>query len=369
MVNILFVASNATAIQFDFSTELERLQAARERARGSFKLTARWSVSAEDLRRLLKKQEPDVVHVLSPGVHPDTRMLMLDRGGRVENVSAAAFVEIFDLPKSKAPTLVVLNTCRSLKHAEAIAPYVGAVVGIKDVIYDHVAIEFATNFYNSLADGLSVAEAFQKGQQAIAQVAPQQVDEPVLLTGTADPSNITFAPLTPRPPSIRLGAVSASKSKAAKVFCSYCHDDEKYRAQLEKHLALFSQQDAIHVWHDRKIVPGTNWQMEIDKNLEAADVVLLLVSSDFMASKYCTGIEMKRALERQGDGSARVVPILIRACYLQGAPFASLQWLPTGSKPVKNWRDRDQAWTNVAQGIQTVVATLKAGTRRQHLTR
>ncbi len=59
-----------------------------------------------------------------------------------------------------------------------------------------------------------------------------------------------------------------------------------------------------------------------------------------MASQCCTGIEMKRALNRQDGGNARVVPILFRVCDLKGAPFAGLQWLPTGSKPVKNWSDR-----------------------------
>jgi hypothetical protein len=84
VANVLFVASNATAIHFDFARELERIQAARERAGGNFTLTARWSVNADDLRRLLEEHGPDVVHVLSPGVNPANHALMLDRGGQVE---------------------------------------------------------------------------------------------------------------------------------------------------------------------------------------------------------------------------------------------------------------------------------------------
>lgn len=367
MANVLFVASNATAIRFDFGMELEQLQTALERAPGSFKLIARWSVTADDLRHLLEEQGPDIVHLLSPGVNPANHALMLDRGGQVEYVSPAEFTKIFDLPQTKAPSLVVLNTCHSLKHAEAIAPRVGAVVAMKDEIYDDAAIEFASDFYGSLAFGSSVADAFEQGRQAVARTRPAQIDEPVLLTGTADPSNITFAPSIPRPRSTIQRAVSAPK--AAYLFCSYSHADETFRSQLEKHLALLRQQDAIHVWHDRRIQPGTDWKKEIDNNLEKADIVLLLVSADFMASQYCVGIEMKRALERQGSGSARVVPILIRECDLQGAPFASFQWLPTGSKPVKNWSNRDKAWTNVAQGIRHVVESLTTGPTRWSLTR
>ncbi|MEO8593066.1 MAG: TIR domain-containing protein [Candidatus Solibacter sp.] len=369
MTNILFVASNATAIQFDFAKELERLQAAREHAGGTFSLISRWSVSADELHRLLEEHEPNVVHVLSPGVNLANRALMLDRGGQVEYVSPAAFAGIFDLHRTKAPSLVVLNTCHSLKHAEAIAPRVGAVVAMKGVIYDSAAIEFAAEFYESLAFGSSVTDAFEQGRQAVARVAPEQSDQPVLVTGMADPSNITIAPLTPKHQPYNVEAVSASRTRPAKLFCSYSHADERFRSQLEKHLALLSQQDAIHVWHDRRIEPGTEWKREIDENLEEADIVLLLISADFMASQYCMGIEMKRALEKQHGGSARVVPILIRLCDLEGAPFAGLQWLPTGSKPVSKWSDRDEAWTNVAKGIRTVVASLTEGTMRRHLTR
>jgi hypothetical protein len=367
--NVLFVASNATAIKLDFAEELARIEAARQRADGSFSLTARWSVSSDNLHKLLEAERADVVHLLSPGVHPDSGGLMLDRGGRVEFVSPAEFANIFDLPQSEAPSLVVLNTCRSLKHAEAIVPHAGAVVGMRDLIYDTAAIEFATEFYDSLAFGSSVAEAFQQGRQALVQKAPDQMDQPVLLAGTADPSNITIAPLRAKLPS-RAGAIAATPyGKTAKVFCSYSHVDEKFRSELEKHLALLSHQDAIHVWHDRRIEPGADWQKEIDDNLEKADIVLLLVSADFMASQYCFGIEMKRALDRQGIGSARVIPILIRKCDLQGAPFSGLQWLPTGSKPVKNWGDRDAAWTDVAAGIRRVVASLDAATSVRPLTR
>ena len=356
MANILFVASNATEIPFDFARELEQLQSASNGAGGSLAVTARWSVSADELRCLLKENRPDVVHLLSPGVDPSNLGLMLDRSGQVEYVSPARLAEIFDLPREEAPSLVVLNTCHSLKHAEAIAPRVGTVVGMKDTIYDTAAVEFATAFYESLAFGSSVADAFEQGRLAVARVAPDQIDTPVLLTGTADPTNITVAsPM--RSPTKRRATASAPKAKPSKLFCSYSHVDEKFRAQLEKHLALLTQQDVIHVWHDRRIEPGADWKAEIDRNLEEADIVLLLVSADFMASQYCTGIEMTRALERQAHGSAHVVPILIRRCDLEGAPLAGLQWLPTGSKPVKNWSDRDEAWTDVAKGIRRVVAS------------
>ncbi len=86
-----------------------------------------------------------------------------------------------------------------------------------------------------------------------------------------------------------------------------------------------------------------------------------LISSDFLASQYCMGVELKRALESHEAEGIRVIPILVRECDLEGVPFSGLQWLPTGSKPVKKWSDRDSAWTDVAKGIreaaQDVVAS------------
>jgi internalin A len=140
--------------------------------------------------------------------------------------------------------------------------------------------------------------------------------------------------------------------------------DSKFREQLGAHLALLTAQHTLQLWNDRAILAGADWAKEINKNLEVADLVLLLISADFMASRYCYGIEMKRALERHQARTAQVVPILVRACDLKDAPLKHLQWLPKGSKPVKSWRDRDEAWKDVATGIRRLVKELEGvGTR------
>lgn len=95
------------------------------------------------------------------------------------------------------------------------------------------------------------------------------------------------------------------------LFCSYAHEDEPWLRKLETHLSLLQRQGLIALWHDRLITPGTNWAKVIDTHLETASIILLLVSADFFASDYCVGIEMKRALERQEEGSVLVVPILV----------------------------------------------------------
>src|SRR5438067_8677741 len=95
------------------------------------------------------------------------------------------------------------------------------------------------------------------------------------------------------------------------LFLSYAHQDEPLLRELKTHLSLLERQGLISTWHDRQIVPGQDWAKEMDKRLEQAAVILLLVSPDFVASDYCYQIEMKRALERHAAGEARVISIAI----------------------------------------------------------
>ena len=142
------------------------------------------------------------------------------------------------------------------------------------------------------------------------------------------------------------------------IFCSYAHEDEAWLRKLETHLSLLKRQGLVSLWYDRLIAPGTNWAKTIDTHLETASVILLLVSADFFVSDYCCGIEMKRALEREAAGEARVVPILVRPVDWKSTPFAHLQALPTDAKPIVSWRDKDTALTDVVAGIRRVLEDL-----------
>jgi len=151
--------------------------------------------------------------------------------------------------------------------------------------------------------------------------------------------------------------MTISTPKPVRLFYSYSHRDEELRRELETHLALLQNMGTIDQWHDRKIGAGDDWVGQIDANLEAADVVLLLISSDFLASQYCQDVEMRRALERHAAGDALVIPVVVRAVLWEGAPFAHLQMLPTDAKPVagSDWRSRDEAWLDVARGVRDAV--------------
>jgi hypothetical protein len=145
------------------------------------------------------------------------------------------------------------------------------------------------------------------------------------------------------------------------LFYSYSHKDEVLRKKLETQLSLLRRQGIIRDWHDRRIEAGTEWKEQIDRNLDTADVILLLVSSDFLASDYCYDIETKRALERHEAGTARVIPVILRECDWHTGPFGKLQALPKDGKPVTDWRPQDKAFADIARGIREAVTTLAAG--------
>jgi len=147
-------------------------------------------------------------------------------------------------------------------------------------------------------------------------------------------------------------------NRAKSLFFSYSHKDEGLRDELETHLKLLQRQRIISTWYDRKILPGNDWDREIENRLERAAIIVLLISADFIASDYCWDKEVKRALERHSAKEATVVPVLLRTCDWKGVPFGKLQGLPTGMRAVTTWPDRDAAWTDVATGIRTIAESM-----------
>ncbi len=138
----------------------------------------------------------------------------------------------------------------------------------------------------------------------------------------------------------------------ASVFMSYSHADEQLRDELEKHLAGLRRQGVITTWHDRRIGPGEELHGQISAQLDAADIILLLISADFLNSDYCYDVEMTRALARHDQGTARVIPIILRPCDWHGAPFGRLMATPTDGKPVVKQTTLDDGFLEVVRAIR-----------------
>ena len=140
-----------------------------------------------------------------------------------------------------------------------------------------------------------------------------------------------------------------------KVFISYSHKDECYRDSLETHTATLRRNQTISVWYDRMISPGEDWKNTIDENLDDSDIILLLISSDFINSEYCFNVEMSRALEMHESGVATVIPIIVRKCDWNVPELRNIQSLPRDAKPITSWEDKDEAWTDVVEGLKKII--------------
>lgn len=157
-----------------------------------------------------------------------------------------------------------------------------------------------------------------------------------------------------------VGLARIPGAKALSVFISYSHADESLKAELVKHLVPLQRLNLIDAWNDQKITPGDDWAKSISKTLEAADIVLLLVSIDFINSNYCYDIELEKALELHQQQKSVVVPVILRSCLWQRTPFAKLQALPKDGKAIKSFPDIDDALTGVADGIRLLAEQIIA---------
>ena len=145
------------------------------------------------------------------------------------------------------------------------------------------------------------------------------------------------------------------QTRVVKIFYCYAHEDRNLRDQLDKHMEFLRRSGKIVTWHDREILAGAEWKYEIDKHLKTSQIILLLVSPDFIKSDYCYGVKMQKALLMHRMSTARVIPIILRSVNWQETPIGKLQALPLGGKPVTAWRNCDEVLQSIIEEIQKVI--------------
>ncbi len=349
----------------------------RAKRREQFIIETAEAVRYKDIRRAILDYEPQILHFSGHGIGSPGQEMEHDSGerklspvpeyatesgglvfedetGHEKLVDAEALAGLFELFADQLEC-VVLNACYSEVQARAIAQHIPYVIGMNRDIGDGAAIEFAVGFYDALGAGRPVEFAYQLGCNAIQIAGIAEHLTPVLLQppeAGAPPSSLT----TLQPATSAM--TSNSASQRIDVFFSYAHEDEELRNELTKHLKLLERQGVISAWYDRDITAGEEWKPKILEKLNQSQLILLLISADFLASDFCWGVELQRAMERHEAKEARVIPIILREVDWKGAPFGKLQALPKNAEPVTNWSNRDQAFANIARGIRRAVEDL-----------
>ncbi|MCG8363677.1 MAG: TIR domain-containing protein, partial [Pseudanabaenales cyanobacterium] len=147
---------------------------------------------------------------------------------------------------------------------------------------------------------------------------------------------------------------------AIQVFVSYARQDEALREELANHLSALKRNREIASWDNSCIEPGEEAEEQISRNLASAQIILLLVSSDYLASDELWRLEVEQAIARHQAGTAQVVPIILRPCYWQeNTPFEGIAPLPKDSKPITRWEDQDEAFLDVVEGIRQAIKHLQ----------
>lgn len=149
--------------------------------------------------------------------------------------------------------------------------------------------------------------------------------------------------------------------QALKVFISYCKRDKEHLEALKRHLSPLMRGESLLTWDDGNLLPGEEWDKSIRRELALANIVVLLVSSDFMASDYIWK-EINIAIQRHESGEALVVPVIVRPCSWEMAPFARFNALPEKGRPITKWEDKDEAWRAVVQQIRRLSEKQKSDT-------
>lgn len=210
---------------------------------------------------------------------------------------------------------------------------------------------------------------------------------PVIEKGTSDPDDIGFALETlaaivakrlsfseilvsnrdffvdtaRKGPAIYEPAPAAKQSSSpVRIFISYAPEDESLRRELEAHLSSLKRQGEVEILSDSSTPGGSAWISGINPRLEQADIILLLISSDYLASDFNYSVEMRYAFERHEKGKTRIVPVILRTTYWEVPPFDKLQVLPANGIPVTQWPDRDAAFADIAQGLRKIIQELRS---------
>lgn len=135
----------------------------------------------------------------------------------------------------------------------------------------------------------------------------------------------------------------------------YDQADEPWKVMLDKHMAVLKRAQGIHTWDESKIGAGEEADEQIRQQLDQANLILLLVSSDFLASDKLYNEQLKQALQRSGEGKAYIFPILVRPCAWEGAAFIKPNFILPRKKPympIAEWADKDAACRSIVLELE-----------------
>ncbi|GCE30608.1 hypothetical protein KDA_60920 [Dictyobacter alpinus] len=368
IVKILFLAASPTEtgrLQLDLENRTIKENIRHGSNRDHFKVENEWAVEDNTLLEFMNIYHPNIVHFSGHGT--ETGELLLEGPDRtirpIPGVTLQALMRNF----IDSVHMVVLNACHSYQEAQMLAQDIDVVIGMNYEVSDQAAIEFISRFYQALSFGNSLQNSFDQG---ITQLKIKNIPEehnPQLFTRQGiNASKITWKDLI-KPPVVMGRANKAegqatSTNRQISIFVSYANEDKEIYERLDKHFTTMKRLGIIKLTRFDNALAGQFSEQRLTEYLNAADIVLFLVSPDFIASDSLYENELKPAIARRDQGLTWVIPILIKptANWEEDKNFVGLLALPRNHKPISAWADRDSALLEVAQEVRNVINKITA---------
>jgi len=149
------------------------------------------------------------------------------------------------------------------------------------------------------------------------------------------------------------------RADAPTVFVSYARNDIAFFEELSTHLSLLQRKGLIQFWQEGRLRAGEAWKDVISSQIQIADIVILLVSADLLASDFIWDHEFKLVYERQRQGKTTVIPVIVKPCLWQDSPLAEFQAFPSDGKPVSLSPNPDRTWVTLVRQIEQVVRNIQ----------
>ncbi|WP_160146194.1 CHAT domain-containing protein [Dictyobacter aurantiacus] len=353
IVKILFLAASpkeTKRLQLDLENRTIKEFIHRSTYRENFKIENEWAVEDDNLLYFMNYHHPNIVHFSGHGT--STGEFILEGENRsIRPVPGEALQSLMQRFKDDV-RLVILNACNSSIQAEMIAKEIDFVIGMDAPIGDKAAISFISAFYQALGFGNSIQNSFEQGLTQLqikdipAEYIPHLFTRPGVNASTTTWRELLF---------------SNRKDRPISIFISYAPEDDKFRQELEKQFSVLRRNKTITITTVKSTLRGEVSEDKLVEYLNAADIVLLLISPDFLASDSLYNNELTPAIHRRQQGLTWVIPVLVRetAEWQNDELFGKLAELPANHKPVSAWRDQDSALVSIVQGVRDVIKAIK----------
>lgn len=145
------------------------------------------------------------------------------------------------------------------------------------------------------------------------------------------------------------------------LYFSFVEEDEKYLKDLETSFEMLRKSDGLYDWSCKKLIPGSDREEITKEKIQESDIILLLVSSDFLASKYHFNVEVQQAMKMHAERKATVIPIIVRHCDWrhESSPIRNLQPLPKGGHPISQVEEKDGIYNEITQELKQIIKTIR----------